>query len=179
MMALDSVEIDILNCITKDLCLIFPFGFKITQNPEFPLYAFEPKRNQYYANKILSRLHDEIPRDGEKLISITSVDLCTPLFSFIFGMAQLSGRVAIASYHRLRQGFYHLPEDDELMLERLTKECIHELGHCFGLVHCDSLHCAMFFAHGVQNIDIKDKAFCRACKEYFEQTMEKENHAKK
>ena len=30
-----------------------------------------------------------------------------------------------------------------LALERLAKEGVHELGHCFGLVHCDSPGCVM------------------------------------
>lgn len=171
-----SVEAKKMAGLIEGLKLLCSLPFKVGENSEYPSYAFDPKRNQYYANKILSKLLDEIPEDADKLIGITDVDLCTPVLSYIFGEAQLNGRVAVVSIHRLRQEFYHLPCDDELLSRRLKKEFIHELGHCYGLIHCDNPNCVMFLSNSMMNIDNKHSTFCNRCEEFFDQKINKKEN---
>jgi archaemetzincin len=36
--------------------------------------------------------------------------------------------------------------------QRLVKEAVHELGHAFGLNHCENIECVMHFSNSLQNI---------------------------
>ena len=94
---------------------------------------------------------------------MTERDLYIPVLTFVFGQAQLGGRVGVVSFARLRQEFYGLAPNREVFLERAHKEALHEAGHLFGLVHCPERKCAMSLATTVRQIDMKDDAFCDAC----------------
>ena len=149
---------------------------KCVHTTNYPLHAFEPKRNQYYARKIIEALMHNLPADCEKMICVTDVDLCTPILTFVYGEAQLDGRIAVVSTSRLKQEFYNLPRNDELLLQRLIKECLHELGHCYGLVHCSSKQCVMYFSSNILNIDNKQSHYCIKCHDFFMDKMRKETH---
>src|SRR5271166_3850271 len=90
-------------------------------------------------------------------------DLYIPILTFVFGEAQLGGKGAVVSHHRLRQEFYGLPEDADLLANRLLIESVHELGHTLSLTHCHDYQCAMAPSHAVEWIDIKDSGFCEDC----------------
>lgn len=162
-------KIDNIPSILDELEKIFLFPFKVGKFLKCPVSAFDPIRNQYYAGKILQTLVDDFPSDGLKLVGITNVDLCTPVLTYVFGEAQLGGRVAIISMHRLNQNFYRLPDDKDLLSERVKKTLMHELGHCFGLVHCDDPRCVMFLADSIFTLDYKKCTFCLRCDDFFRQ----------
>jgi len=87
-----------------------------------------------------------------------------PMLTFVFGQAQLGGRVAIVSLARLRQEFYGLPADPILVRERAVKEALHEMGHAFGLVHCVDPLCAMSLSTQVEQVDAKLPDVCPSCR---------------
>lgn len=174
-----TVETAMVKRVLESLSVVTSTPFKLVANGEYPLFAFEPKRNQYYAKRIIERLAGELPADCEKLIGLTDVDLCTPVLTFVYGEAQLGGSVALVSFNRLRQEFYCLQRSDVLLIERITKECMHELGHCYGLFHCSDSRCVMFFSSSILSIDNKKKNFCIGCKEFFDTARRKENYASK
>lgn len=124
--------------------------------------AFDATRGQYYSTEILKRLMP-LSKDGARVLGVTGLDLFVPVLTFVFGEAQLEGRCALVSFHRLREEFYGLPARDELLAERLVKEAVHELGHTFGLRHCPDWQCAMASSHGVELLDVKGAEFCPAC----------------
>lgn len=124
---------------------------------------YDPKRDQYYSTTILKELLLRFPSDGLKALLVVGVDLFIPILTFVFGEAQLGGKVGIVSIARLRQEFYHLPQDKPLLLRRLLKEIKHELGHTFGLVHCEDRNCVMSVAHNVLGVDAKGMRFCKEC----------------
>src|SRR5659263_575623 len=99
--------------------------------PSIPLppESFEARRNQYYSTKILKEMLGEVPQDTLKLLGVTDKDLCIPSLTYVFGEAQVGGTAAVVSLARLRQDHYGLTPDRPLLLERLRKECLHELGH--------------------------------------------------
>jgi archaemetzincin len=68
------------------------------------------------------------------------------------------------SLQRLDERFYGLPARQELLRERLVKEAVHELGHTFGLRHCDDWRCVMTSSHAVDRLDVKGIEFCRVCR---------------
>jgi archaemetzincin len=131
-----------------------------------PQTAFDQSRQQYNSTVLLTELLKEFPSRTAKVIAITEVDLFIPVLTFVFGEAQLNGSVAVASSYRLRNSFYGLPEDKSLILERLEKEAVHELGHAFGLTHCDNYTCAMAASTSVEEIDLKNAALCRSCQSF-------------
>ncbi len=100
---------------------------------------------------------------GSKILGITDHDLFVPGMNFVFGEAQLQGRAAIVSTHRLREEFYGLPPDPRLMFERTLKEALHELGHTYGLMHCPTPGCVMHASAGVGAVDLKKSRFCTNC----------------
>jgi len=172
-----TVEAAIVERVLESLSAVTSYPLKLAADGEYPLCAFEPKRNQYYAKKIIGKLAGELPSDCEKLIGLTDVDLCTPVLTFVYGEAQLGGSVALVSFNRLRQEFYYVPRNDTLLIERITKECIHELGHCYGLFHCGDSRCVMCFSSSILSIDNKRKDFCIGCREFFDTARRKENYA--
>ena len=112
---------------------------------------------------VLEMLARMCPADALKLLAVTGRDLFIPVLTFVFGQAQLGGRVAVVSLARLRQEFYGLAPNREILLERAVKEALHETGHTFGLVHCADRSCAMSLATNVRQIDVKQAAFCASC----------------
>jgi len=126
-------------------------------------FAYDAERRQYGSIPVLDMLLQRCPGDAAKLLAVTERDLFIPVLTFVFGQAQLGGRVGVLSFARLRQEFYGLAANREIFLERAYKEALHETGHLFGLVHCAEPKCAMSLATTVRQIDLKDDAFCPAC----------------
>ena len=126
-------------------------------------FAYDATRGQYASVAVLESLTRVCPPDTAKLLAVTSRDLFIPVLTFVFGQAQLSGRVGVVSLARLHQQFYGLPPDPDILLQRSVKEALHETGHMFGLVHCADTACAMSLSTGVRQIDRKEAAFCKPC----------------
>jgi archaemetzincin len=131
----------------------------------FPVVAtaFLATRSQYDSAWILESLARDTAEETLTL-GVTNRDLCLPMLSFVFGHAQLRGRVALMSLARLRQEFYSLAPDPMLLEARAAKEALHEVGHALGLVHCPRRSCVMSLATDVEQVDAKQAAFCRTCR---------------
>ncbi len=153
----------------------------IQQRPPWfnPERAFDAARGQYSSTALLRLLLDDSSTDGSPILAVTTVDLCTPILTYVFGEAQLGGRAAVVSLHRLRAEMYGLPRDDDLLFERLRKESVHELGHTFGLIHCDRQQCVMHASTYAEEIDLKTAAFCRDCWHAVEQSSRIDNLRRK
>src|SRR5581483_1890549 len=128
-----------------------------------PRAVYNETRRQYHSTQLLQKLHDMAGSGFGKLLGVTGVDLFIPIFTFVFGEAQVGGSCALMSAHRLHQTFYGLPDDRALLFERVEKEATHELGHAFGLAHCPDFNCVMRFSNSVEEVDLKASDFCRLC----------------
>jgi archaemetzincin len=128
-----------------------------------PSDAYDPTRRQYNSTHILGDLLEVDSPAHRKILGVANVDLFIPIFTFVFGQAQLGNRAALVSVHRLRQQFYGLPENQVLFLERCEKEAMHELGHTLGLVHCEHFECVMRFSNSIEEVDLKRPYFCSSC----------------
>jgi len=126
-------------------------------------FAFDAARGQYASIRVLEMLARVCPADGRRLLALTERDLYIPVLTFVFGQAQLNGKAAVMSLARLRQEFYGLPPNREVLIERARKEALHEVGHTLGLVHCAERACAMSLATNVRQIDQKLAAYCSGC----------------
>jgi len=128
-----------------------------------PSFALHAERQQYHSSEILASVQRYINSSTWRLLAVTDRDLYIPILTFVFGEAQLGGASAVVSYHRLRQEFYGLPADVDVLANRLLIEAVHELGHTVRLTHCHDYRCAMAPSHAVEWIDIKDSGFCEDC----------------
>ncbi len=123
----------------------------------------DPRRNQYNSSAIIGWLEQQLPAAASKVLAVTGLDLYIPVLTFVFGEARLNGQCAVVSSYRLDNKFYGLPDNRALLQERLVKECIHELGHTYGLSHCHSPECVMQSSTYVEEIDFKSSRFCDMC----------------
>jgi archaemetzincin len=125
--------------------------------------AYSEERSQFFSSQIIAdsaALTASIPG---KVLLITDVDLFVPVLTFVFGEAQLRGKHSIVSVCRLHEEFYSGISDDELLFQRTMKEILHELGHCFGLLHCIDWDCVMHSSQGIEEVDIKGGFYCKTC----------------
>ncbi len=161
--AIGSAEEEVF--VAVEICLQRTFDLEIRRAPPFPdpEYARDPKSRQYSSGLIVRELVGKCPADASRLLGITERDLFIPMLTFVFGQAQLGGKAAVLSLARLRQEFYHLPPNFELLKVRAAKEALHELGHTFGLVHCPDRDCVMSLATNVSQLDRKGGDFCPSC----------------
>ncbi len=120
-----------------------------------PAHAFDARRRQHHSGVLLEWLTRTVSEG--RVLGVTDVDLFIPVLTFVFGEAQLGGRAAVVSTARLHEG------DPRLLIERLAKEAVHELGHALGLVHCRDAECAMSRSASLRDLDRKGNLLCRDC----------------
>ena len=142
---------------------IFKKKIDIVSLEHDPDYAYNKRRKQYYSSKILQKLRKLKLSDYESVLAVIDVDLYVPELTFVFGEADLKNRVSIISLKRLRQEFYNLMADHSLFNQRIITEAVHELGHTYGLRHCQYDNCVMFFSRTLSDTDKKGSGFCDIC----------------
>lgn len=148
------------------------FGFTsiVHESLDVPLHAFNKARGQYRASTFLRIAEKGV---GKKNIIVTSVNIYAHRVNFVFGQALLNGKSCVISTYMLDQklyandggehDIYGTASNNEMLIERVKKEAIHELGHTFGLRHCDNPGCVMSFSPGLEEVDIKKSYFCDKC----------------
>jgi len=165
---LDSIEFSVLAYLKQNLTGVFHAEIDLAQPLPVPKHALNPEREQYSSEIILDFL-SEIKKEKNKIIlAVIDKDLYVPWLNFVFGMADPSQKVCIISLARLRQSYWHLPEDRTLFLERALKEAVHEIGHVLGLEHCPNPKCVMHFSNSLLDTDRKEWQFCPQCKKRLE-----------
>lgn len=125
--------------------------------------AYDGIRGQYSSSLLFGQLSAARLIADTKHVLLVDVDLFVPVLTFVYGEAQFGGDSAIVSAHRLRNEYYGLEPNDELCVDRLQKEMIHELGHTFGLYHCHQFECVMRASTYVEEIDLKRAQPCPDC----------------
>jgi archaemetzincin len=165
---LDGFPEIIMRSIAQDVGKAFQRQVEFLPGRPIITEAYDLSRGQFNSTTILQMLQTFSLGQNDCIIGFTSVDLFIPIFTFVFGEAQLDGPAAVVSGARLQNEFYGLPPNAALYQERLMKECIHELGHTFGLRHCLSEGCVMRKSTYVEDIDLKTAELCPICGEFVE-----------
>jgi archaemetzincin len=129
------------------------FGCRVEIVPEIPIpaSAWNPSRRQTFSTAILDSLARVKRPAWERLLGVADVDLYVPDLNFVFGEGDSSRGVAVFSLARLHGA-------DEK--KRAATEAIHELGHTYGLSHCDDPKCVMWFSNTLAETDRKGTGFC-------------------
>jgi archaemetzincin len=99
-----------------------------------------------------------------RILAICDFDAYSNGLNFVFGQATFDGRASAIYLARLREEFYGLKKNNSLFQQRIVKEAVHELGHAFGLNHCNKSACVMHFSNSLRDTDIKENNFCDNCR---------------
>jgi archaemetzincin len=161
---LGRIHEDLIAGLVEGLERIFPLRHVVTEGIADIEFAHDAVRRQYSAIELLKQLGSVRREEDAKVLGVTETDLFVPILTFVYGQAQLQGRCAVVSSFRLAMH----GSERILLLGRLIKEGVHELGHTFGLVHCKNPLCAMCFSFSLAQIDMKESFLCGACKAVFE-----------
>jgi len=135
------------------------FGAEIVAAPDLalPASSWNASRRQFLSTKLLDALASAKRPEWERLLGIADVDLYVPDLNFVFGEADSRHGVAVFSLARLRAS-----ADEALLSRRAATEAVHELGHTYGLSHCDKPTCVMWFSNTLSESDRKGTRFCPA-----------------
>ncbi|MGC2210052.1 MAG: archaemetzincin family Zn-dependent metalloprotease [Candidatus Korobacteraceae bacterium] len=156
----------LLDWLRSELSEAFQIRCEVLSPPLRPEFAFHSERGQYHSSELLARMQQYANWKTWRVLGVTPVDLYIPILTFVFGEAQVGGKCSVVSYARLRQEFYGLPADMNLLARRLLIESVHELGHTLELHHCHDYRCVMSSSHAVEWIDLKEQTFCSDCAAY-------------
>ena len=139
---------------------------------------YDISKEQYNASKILKKIKNKsLKKDIFRILGILDEDIYSKNHNFVFGLASMKSGVAVISLTRLREKFYKMTsslyrkhETRKHIEDRVLKEAIHELGHTFGLIHCNNL-CVMQFSHTLKDTDKKPPDFCNSCLNLLRQVL--------
>ena len=129
-----------------------------------PTDALDRGRNQYRAERFIEVASQA--GAGDKNIALTTEDLYYRQRNYVFGLAYLNGSGSVISTHRLNtssDGGISTKPTSEVFADRIRKEVVHEMGHNFGLEHCDNSKCVMSFSPTVREVDVKEENLCGTC----------------
>lgn len=108
-------------------------------------------------------LPQALPPDAAALICLTTSDLYPKEgWSFVFGQADLRGRVGVGSFYRLENSEKGAA-DDKLLLARTLKIATHETGHMFSMRHCAKYECLMSGTNNLSETDRRPLDVCPEC----------------
>jgi archaemetzincin len=130
-----------------------------------PPSAWYPARQRYLADVLVEQLQDRKPSRCNALLAVTPKDLgahtLTERASGLMGMGDYDTGCGVVSGARLGFGGAY----GALFRERLEKVASHEIGHCFGLLHCRDSQCLMQAAGGaVATYDRISGNLCQRCR---------------
>jgi len=134
------------------------------------IMGYVNERRQIDAQVLLDSIHAYKHRHSleEPLLLVVHQDLFKNGHSFVFGLAREASGAAVVSTARLGNEYYGRNGNDDDLIDRITKEGSHEVGHLFGLGHCGNRECIMFRPDTLDELDRKKKMFCPACREQLE-----------
>jgi len=157
-----EVERDLVDHVRRHLARAFERPAVLWNGEERPRHAYDPRRRQHASGVILRWLLEAGPGGG-KVLGVTDRDLFIPILTYVFGEAQLGGGAAVVSTARLGEDVERV--GPRLLVERIAKEAVHEVGHAFGLVHCGTHGCVMARSPAVREVDEKTSELCGECRE--------------
>ncbi len=130
---------------------------------ELPRSAYYAPRGRYRAEKLLSALAERHP-DAFRVLGLAAVNISTTKGKVVdwgvLGLASIDGRAGVLSGFRCKRG----ARGPAHAAERLGKTAVHELGHTFGLEHCQHVGCLMEDGKGTVLTTDRETDLCTSCR---------------
>lgn len=152
--------------VSKEMEEFYHLKTVILPRGEMPDSCKKPYKYRYNANKILDYLKFVKPTDVPFILALTSEGIATKKEPYdewgILGLGTRPGPVCVVSTANM--GIY-----EPQLKDRLIKVSLHEMGHNFGLSHCEygDSRCLMRSANGtVKTVDEEEKFLCIRCVSY-------------
>ncbi len=149
-----EVAQDVLEDLSQELRRGSGFEVALLPRQGVPSRAYDRRRKQYRAPAFLDIARQQ---EGDYVLAVTDLDLYAKPLNFVFGQAEIGGKVSVISLYRLRS------TDRDRFLRRALKEALHELGHTKGLGHCLRESCVMHFSNTLADTDRKGPDYCPEC----------------
>jgi archaemetzincin len=156
---IDFVQSEITNFYSINTVSIMP-------QQQLPDMAFYKARNRYKADSLLRYQNSLRECQQHYIVGLTAVDISTTNSIYpdwgVFGLGYCPGNAAIISTYRIGK----VSKSKAQLKERLAKVVLHEVGHNFGLPHCNvNTQCLMNDAGGqMKQVDRERKWLCDNCK---------------
>ncbi len=155
--------------VTRTISSILGMPATVSEN-HVRMMGYVDGRKQIDAQVLLDSIQAYKHRHAMKdpLLLVVHQDLFKNGNSFVFGLARQSVGAAVVSTARLSNEYYGRSVNDDDLIDRITKEGAHEVGHLLGLDHCDDRECIMFKPDTLDELDRKKKVLCNICSERLE-----------
>jgi archaemetzincin len=141
--------------------LSFEFAPKVLP---LPVKFLDLARNQFRSPQVIDWVEKNCGESGyDRILGICDADAYSGGLNFVMGEAQLGGLVALVYLKMFRTELERSDAGDEMFLQRVQKEVVHELGHLFGLEHCNNNRCVMYFSNSLADTDFKSNQMCQSC----------------
>jgi len=132
-----------------------------------PRSALNAAGSRFRAEKLLGILEEWRMGGYSRIVGLTDADISTTKGPYvdwgIFGMANAKDSACVVSTFRLGKG----GADETLFEARFKKVVIHEVGHTFGLAHCEVPGCVMQDAAGtIKTVDQSGGRLCSWCRRH-------------
>jgi archaemetzincin len=164
---LRSFPDDLLDSVEESLSVELDVEVERHEVVALPDEAYYAPRKRYRAEKLLDFLEQYATDPDVKVLGVTEVDISTTGDSApdwgIFGLGRVAGSTAVISSYRLKRK----PKNREHVRFRVSNVAVHEVGHTFGLQHCDEKEseCIMLDAEGgIENTDSSSGTFGPSCR---------------
>jgi archaemetzincin len=155
--------------VTRMISSILRMPATVSEN-HVRMMGYVDERKQIDAQVLLDSIQAYKHRHAIKdpLLLVVHQDLFKNGNSFVFGLARESVGAAVVSTARLSNEYYGRGGNDDDLIDRITKEGAHEVGHLLGLDHCHDRECIMFKPDTLDELDRKKKALCNICSDRLE-----------
>jgi archaemetzincin len=149
------------------------FGARCRTHAPLPVpdIAWSPARQQLDADAMLALLANRFPADASRVLAVSELDLAAVARPYVFGYGHLRDRVAILSIARLLEEHYGRAPREDLVLRRLYKAAVHELGHTAGNPHCTQPSCVMREVADLDALDTLPMHYCTSCRTRMQQEL--------
>lgn len=157
------IDSSLINLISVELENFYGIKTTILPKANMPDSCKVPYKQRYNANKILEHLAIIKPKQTPYILAITTEGIATKKGKYkewgILGLGTCPGPCCVVSTK-------NMGKNKDRLKDRLIKVCLHEMGHNFGLPHCNKndQRCLMRDANGtVTTVDKEEKYLCQYC----------------